>query len=123
MAHPVVHFEIAADDPERLKQFYTELFGWSIEPMQGMGGYMMVTTAEEGGQGINGGMMKRQTPQHTNTNYVLVESVADYAERAKQLGGQVVMPKSPVPGMGWVAVCLDPDGNMIGLWQTDPNAA
>ena len=42
MKHPVVHFEIPANDPSRLKQFYSELFGWSIEATPGMPDYMMV---------------------------------------------------------------------------------
>jgi predicted enzyme related to lactoylglutathione lyase len=28
----------------------------------------------------------------------------------------------PVPTMGWFATGSDPEGNPIGLWQTDPNA-
>jgi predicted enzyme related to lactoylglutathione lyase len=27
----IVHFEILADDVERSKKFYTDLFGWKIE--------------------------------------------------------------------------------------------
>jgi len=33
-----------------------------------------------------------------------------------------VMPKTAVPKMGYFAVCLDPEGNPIGLWEMDPNA-
>jgi len=82
----------------------------------------MVET-KDGETGINGGLMEKQAPQQCNTNYVMVESVADYSETVKQLGGQVIMPKTPVPQMGYFAVCLDPEGNPIGLWQDDPSAA
>ncbi len=123
MDHPVIHFEIAADDPNRLKQFYTELFGWKIEGTPGMPEYMMVTTKTEGEPGINGGLMKKQMPQQIPMNYVMVESVTDFAEKAKRLGGQVVVPKTPIPKMGYFAVCLDPENNPIGLFETDPNAA
>jgi predicted enzyme related to lactoylglutathione lyase len=122
MAHPVVHFEIPADDVERLKRFYSDLFGWSMKMDPAMPEYVMIETMTEG-QGINGGMMKRQMPQHTPTNYVMVESVAEYAEKARQLGGQVVVPKTAIPKMGYFAVCLDPDRNPIGLFEMDPNAA
>ena len=123
MAHPVIHFEIAANDPAKLKTFYSGLFGWSIESIPGMPDYMMVKTTEEGGQGIDGGIMRKQMPQQANTNYVMVESVAEYAEKAKKLGAQVIVPKTAVPKMGWFVVCLDPDGIMIGLWEMDPEAA
>ncbi len=122
MNHPVVHFELVADDLDRLQQFYTELFGWKIEATPGMPEYMMVTTKAEGESGINGGLMKRQNPQHVPMNYVMVESVSDFAEKAKQLGGQVVVPKTPIPKMGYFAVCLDPEKNPVGLFEMDPNA-
>jgi len=32
------------------------------------------------------------------------------------------MGKTPVPGMGWFAQLLDPDGNMFAVWQDDQNA-
>jgi len=122
MAHPVVHFEIPAQDMERLKRFYSDLLGWRFEGSPGMPDYLMITTAEQG-QGINGGLMKKMVPQQTVLNYVMVESVEEYSEKVKKLGGQVVMGKTAVPKMGWFAVCLDPEGNPIGLWQMDPNAA
>jgi hypothetical protein len=123
MNHPVVHFEIPAADPARLRQFYAGLFGWEFEEMAGMGGYVAVKTTPEGGPGINGGMMKKQSPQHVPMRYVLVESVAEFAEKAKKLGGQVVVGKTPIPGMGHFAICLDPEGQPVGLFEMDASAA
>jgi len=37
----IVHFEIPADDIQRAKTFYANLFGWKIESMQGMD-YMII---------------------------------------------------------------------------------
>jgi predicted enzyme related to lactoylglutathione lyase len=51
VTHNIVHFEIPADDVERAKKFYQELFGWEIEPAQG--GYNLITVGEPG---PNGGM-------------------------------------------------------------------
>jgi uncharacterized protein len=31
----IVHFEIPADDVERSKKFYSDLFGWKIEKWSG----------------------------------------------------------------------------------------
>jgi predicted enzyme related to lactoylglutathione lyase len=28
----------------------------------------------------------------------------------------------PIPGVGWLAYVKDPDGNILGLMQTDPGA-
>ncbi len=43
--NPVVHFEIYADDTEKLAQFYSSLFDWSFEPVPGMD-YQIVKTVE-----------------------------------------------------------------------------
>ena len=122
MEHPVIHFEIAANDMARLKRFYADLFGWKIEGSAEMPDYQMITTAEEGKPGINGGLMKKRAPQQCNVNYVSVESIETYANKLQQLGGQMVVPKMAVPKMGYFAVGVDPEGNPVGLWQTDPNA-
>ena len=130
MSHGVVHFEIPATDPEKLSQFYTSLFGWKIEkmPMEGMD-YYVTSTVETDEQGmpkeagaINGGISPRMSPDQKPANYVNVESVEEYAGKAKELGATLVMDKMPVPGMGWFAMMIDPEGNTFGLWQTDPSA-
>lgn len=114
----IVHFEIPADDVERAKKFYTELFGWEIQeiPMD----YWLITTGGEGS--VGGGMMKRQDPQQQIMNYLGVSSVDEYAAKVEKLGGKVVVPKSPVPGMGYFAVCLDTENNAFALWEDDENA-
>jgi predicted enzyme related to lactoylglutathione lyase len=65
----IVHFEIPADDVERARKFYTDLFGWKIEKTPEMD-YWMVTTSGE--KQVDGGMMKRQDPQQQITNYFAV---------------------------------------------------
>lgn len=48
----IVHFEIPADDIDRAKKFYIDLFGWNIEKWPGSenlpGGpeYLMITTMD-----------------------------------------------------------------------------
>ena len=121
MKHTVVHFEIPAEDLERAKRFYSELFGWKISAEAGFEDYLMIHTAAQG-EVVNGGLMKKKMPGQSVTNYVLVESVEEAAAKAKQLGGQVVVPKTAIPKMGYFAVALDPEGNPVGLWETDSSA-
>jgi predicted enzyme related to lactoylglutathione lyase len=53
-------------------------------------------------------VMKRQTPQLQGiTNFFDVKSVQEYSAKVEQLGGKVISPKHPVPGMGYFAVCKD----------------
>lgn len=116
----IVHFEIPFDDAERSLKFYTGLFGWKIDKVPDMD-YYGVVTAEEG-KGVNGGMMKRQAPEQQICNYIDVESVVEYAAKVEELGGKIIMPKTPVPGMGWFAICLDTENNAFGLWEEDKEA-
>ncbi len=120
MDHVPVHFEIPADDPEELARYYQELFGWRIEKTST--DYWMIET-DPVNRGVGGGMMKRQMPQQQILVYFQVESVDDFAAQVKGLGGQVVMDKRAITGMGYFAVCLDPQHNAFALWQTDPSAA
>lgn len=115
----IVHFEIPADDVQRAKKFYTDLFGWKIEKTPEMD-YWMVTTSGE--KQVDGGMMKRQEPGQPITNYIDVTSVDESAAKVQQLGGKVVVPKAAVPTFGWFAVCLDTENNVFALWQSDKNA-
>jgi predicted enzyme related to lactoylglutathione lyase len=32
------------------------------------------------------------------------------------------MPKSPVPGMGFFAMCMDTEGNVFGIWEENKEA-
>ncbi len=128
--NPVVHFEIYADDPDKLGKFYTRLFDWTLVPVPGMD-YTVVRTVEtdEKGMplqagGINGGLMKRPAGSGSlaGVNYVLVESVDTSVARARELGASVMRGKSPVPGMGWYAILVDPQGNPFAVWQMDKDA-
>jgi hypothetical protein len=52
-------------------------------------------------------MMKRMHPEHHITNYVDVKSVDEYSSKIESLGGKIIVPKTPVPGAGYFAACLD----------------
>ena len=118
MAHNICHFEVPAEDVERAKRFYEGLFGWKIEAAEG--GYNLITVGEPG---PNGGMMKRMAPGQGITVYINVESVGDYSKKLQSLGGNILMPKTAVPTMGYFAVFLDTEGNALAIWEVNPQAA
>ena len=93
--HRVCHFEIPADDPVRAKKFYEDMFGWEIKHYPEMDYYGVMTGPE--GEALNGGLMKRQAPEQCIVNYIDVESVDAAANKVRELGGKVVMEKTPVP--------------------------
>lgn len=113
----VVHFEIPANEPEKLTKFYSALFGWKFNkaPMPGPEYWLCDTGSGE--PGINGAVMQRQSPQQPWMNYVDVASIDAALETATKLGAQIALPKMPVPGVGAVAAIIDPQGNICGLWE------
>ena len=119
----IVHFEVPADDLDRAKKFYTDLFGWKIEKHSGPMEYWMITTTNEKGEkALEGGMMKRQNPQQAITNYIDVPSIDKYVAKVEALGGKVIVPKTAVPEIGYFAVCLDTENNNFAIWETDKSA-
>jgi predicted enzyme related to lactoylglutathione lyase len=123
----VVHFEIPADDIDRAKDFYGSVFGWQLQTMQMEGGeytIAMTTPIDEQSQvptepgAINGGMMRRE--EHTPSPVITigVDAIDDALQKIASRGGATVTPRTPIPGMGAFAYFKDPEGNLMGLWET-----
>jgi hypothetical protein len=118
----IVWFEIPADNVERARTFYGKLFGWKIDKFPGARmPYWIVNTGSDD-PARNGGMMERQFPEHTITNYISVPSVERAAAKAEKLGGKIRMEKTAVPEMGYFIVCRDTENNAFALWEADENA-
>jgi predicted enzyme related to lactoylglutathione lyase len=120
--HRVVHFEFAAEDPERAAEFYRQAFGWQIKKWDGPAEYWLVVTGAEGEAGINGGILRHKDGMPRTVNTIAVESVDAAAQQVVRCGGQVVVPKMPIPGVGYLAYCQDTEGLLFGIHQLDPSA-
>jgi len=123
----VVHFEIHTGDPERAIKFYNSLFDWTFQKWEGPMEYWMVMTGPAEQPGINGGMLRRQgeIDGQAVIAYVCTVDVADIdasTNIAVANGGQVVLPKMAIPGVGWLVYCKDTEGNIFGMMQGDANA-
>ena len=118
----VVHFEIPVDNPDRALDFYQKVFGREITKWEGPVEYWLINTGQEGQPGIHGGLTRRQPPVQHTTNTVDVSSVDEITVQITQNGGAVLTPKMAVPGVGWMAYCQDPEGNVFGVMQADENA-
>ncbi|HLN89491.1 MAG TPA: VOC family protein [Candidatus Binatia bacterium] len=128
MDHTIVHFEIPATDIEKMKKFYEDLFGWSIQKYPGPTVYYLVGTVPMDEKtmmplrpGVNGGLYDKKDssmPEMAKpTNYISVESVEDYSKKVVALGGKIVVPKMEITGIGWWALALDPEGNHFGILE------
>src|SRR5580765_3861181 len=123
----VVHFEIHADNPTRAVEFYKSLFGWECTKWDGPVEYWLIKTGPDSQPGINGGLVKRQgvidgTAVIAYVCTVDVASVDATAHKLATLGGTIVVPKMPIPGIGWLVYAKDTEGNIFGFMQRDAAA-
>ena len=122
MTTSVTHFEIYAEEPAKLADFYRTLLGWQIDQAPGID-YWRINTSSGEAKAIGGGLLFRPIPGPRSwVHYVHVESLDRTIERLLELGGAVVRPKTAVPKAAWYSVVADPDGNIFALWQADSMA-
>jgi predicted enzyme related to lactoylglutathione lyase len=105
----IIHFDIAGPDQERLRQFYADVLGWTVEPKGP--GYALFTTDT----GQRGAIIDADKP--TVTLGVGVSDLNAAVENAVASGATLVMPPTD---NGWVtkAQVSDPAGNVVTLIQS-----
>jgi predicted enzyme related to lactoylglutathione lyase len=120
MGQPVVHFEVIGKDGEKLRQYYSELFGWEFGDTLGPTNYAV--TQREGntapdGTGIGGGIGTAPEGYDGHvTFYVAVDDVAAALAKAEELGGSRMMgPEKMTEVNIEIALFTDPEGHVIGL--------
>ena len=111
-ARPIVHWEIEARDPERLRGFYAELFSWQI----GDGPIMSIGAGFGGPEPGPAGHM-RASDRSAVVLYVQVRDLRETLDRATELGGSAAIEPFDVPGGPTVAGIDDPEGNRVMLVQ------
>jgi len=117
MPNEFCHMELNTDDVGEAKKFYTGLFDWKLEDMP-MGPGMTYTMIQPA-TGPGGGMQQKPMPAAPSA-WLLYIDVADIdatVEKAKKLGGTVIVPKTPIPNMGAFAILTDPSGAAFGLYS------
>lgn len=121
MARPV-HFELPVDDPERAQVFYESVFGWDIN---GWGDfpYWLVTSGPDSEPGINGALTTRSDNFPMPVLVIGVDDIDAAIAAAADAGASIVGAKNPIPGIGYSVYLDDPEGNRIGLFQSDETVA
>lgn len=111
-ARPVVHWEIQAVDPDRLRAFYSELFNWDIDD-----GPIMSISPGIGGPEPGPAGHIRATGHSGVTLYVQVLDIGASLEKTKELGGSVTSERFQFPNTPTMAGITDPEGNPVMLIQ------
>jgi predicted enzyme related to lactoylglutathione lyase len=116
----VVWFDIYVDDLPRAVAFYEAVLGAKLEEMGDPTGetQMMSFPADMGTYGAAGALTKSphgRPGMGGTTVYFGAEDCAIQQARVAEAGGTVIRPKFSIGEFGWVALCQDTEGNLIGF--------
>jgi predicted enzyme related to lactoylglutathione lyase len=118
MGQPIVHFEIMGKDADKLRTYYSGLFGWKIDANNPMN-YGMVSrdgNVTEDGIGIGGGIGPAQEGSDGwLTFYVATDDVEGSLKKAESLGATRVMGPMQVPEGPEIGLFNDPEGHLVGV--------
>ncbi len=113
----ICHFEIPARDTTKAKAFYGEVFGWTFKDVP----EMHYTLFETPGKVVGGGFFVPDDKMPNKVvGYMLVDSIEATMKKVTKLGGKGAGPVIDVGDMGKMQHVLDPEGNLIALWQAAP---
>jgi predicted enzyme related to lactoylglutathione lyase len=120
MGQPVVHFEVVGKDGDKLRSYYSELFGWEFGDPIGPTNYAVTPrdgNTGDDGIGIGGGVGTGPEGYEGHvTFYVAVDDVEAALSKAESLGGTRTMGPDKVPEANIeIALFTDPEGHVIGL--------
>ncbi|HSW89643.1 MAG TPA: VOC family protein [Patescibacteria group bacterium] len=127
MSDPVIHFEVPYKDAERVKKFYSEVFGWRMNQMGAdMNNYITAgtTDSDERGQSktvgaINGGFFPVGEMRDRTLITISVPDAAAAAKKVEEAGGKTIDKPMPIPGVGIYVSCVDSEGNPFSLIQSE----
>jgi predicted enzyme related to lactoylglutathione lyase len=125
--NPVVHFEMPAEDRNRMAVFYNKAFGWKTHMLgEDMGNYVVVTTTETDDDGmiknpgaINGGFYPKndETPDQYPSLVIGVEDIQEAMDNIIGAGGKLLGEPMDIPGHGLYVSFYDTEGNRVSVIQ------
>lgn len=123
MKNKLTHFAIHIDDIERAKNFYGDVFDWGFVSY-GQPDFLQIKTDNTEAGELIGALQSRQYSPVKEKIIglectIAVEDIDDISKRVEQKGGKILMPKTQIPYVGWIAKFMDTEGNLICAMQYD----
>jgi len=122
----VAHYSINADNLERARAFYSNVFGWKFQAW-GPPGFYMIEDGDSLKVPLRASLQKRRelVPGTRMTGFECTISVPDIDAAKKAIeenGGTIVMPICTLTGIGRLLFFQDPEGNLAGAMHYDERA-
>ncbi|MBA4054653.1 MAG: glyoxalase [Marivirga sp.] len=126
MKNRLTHFAIHIDNMERAKNFYEGVFEWGFASYGPPDFLQIKTNKTESGELIGALQSRKYSPVKEKIIglecTIGVESVDEIIKKVENNGGQILMPKTAIPYVGWITKFLDTEGNLICAMQADGGA-
>ncbi|UCE14555.1 MAG: VOC family protein, partial [Candidatus Heimdallarchaeota archaeon] len=121
----IVHFAISAEDISRAKMFYENVFGWEVREFAknfpllifpGKNNDLLLEKANNNNlTSIGIGSIQQRRYQENMAITISVSNIDESIEKIKVNGGQVLSPKFPLQGIGYMIICQDTEGNALQI--------
>ena len=112
--HRFGHIEIPTTNFKKAKKFFAGVFGWTFEDRPEIK-YVLFKT---GGSPNGGFYLVKKMPKKGQVNvYIEVEDIDAILKEIKKAKGKVLLKRTQVGSMGWIAQFATPDGCFLSLWQ------
>lgn len=107
--------DLACTDEGVAHAFYSELFGWTITPLEGMA--MPYSTIKTMAGRTNGGMRPAMDGEPPNwLVYLGTDDIEASVDRLRELGGGTMTDPMDI-GVGTIAIVRDPQGAVFALYS------
>lgn len=118
--HGFGHIEIPTTNFARAKKFFEKVFGWTYHDVPEMKYVLFRAGAPPDG----GFYLVKKMPKKGQVNaYIEVEDIDAKLKEIRAARGKVLVKKTAVGTMGWMAQFATPDGCYLSLWQSAPRTA
>lgn len=115
--------EIPVTDMDRAAKFYETILGWSVRRELFMGIPHGMFPADVAG--VGGALVKADGYTPTTEGTVVYLNAGTQLEsvvgRVQAAGGEILLPVTPIPPAGTMAIIRDTEGNRVGLHQPPQN--
>lgn len=126
MKNKMTHFAIHIDDMDRAKNFYEGVFEWGFASYGPTDFLQIKTDKTENGELIGALQSRNYSPVKERIIglecTISVGNVDEIIKRVEENGGQILMPKTAIPYVGWITKFLDTEGNLVCAMQADNTA-
>jgi uncharacterized protein len=115
-----VHIDISADNPERAAAFYRQAFGWTVTRLEGPMPYWLVAVDAADPNAMGAGIGQRTESWQSTAPTIDVADADQAAAAIVAAGGSIVIPKTPIPGVGQLVTFKDTEGNVMAVLESAP---